>query len=862
MNIDIVPTVDTRLPRSISFSNLFAYLQKHFNIEARLGTTCYEYFNSENWVKPMIDYEVLVDRFEPDTVDNHHKNLLDSLNELLHTDDEEWAIARDCRFVQGTRKNASTGKKEACTQFKISFHLVLWTRKCMLCDFGKFLKAQHKFIAERHLDGIDMAIYRAGINKWRIPFTKKTSDNIESLMVPKNFNDEDTFHRHIVQLTQGCDELRLKLPSIEMNHEEQAVQQCIDQMNQKTENDIQRIIDQYTVVTKCTKIENGMEIDFYDVKEQECNGDHKNNHNYLIHNKTTNTLRIKCHSLKCRGFERILKKAQYQSKHFNISFLNNLPLRPDESDNYLRVKQYFESYFVFVRDGNSFYRICYEYNNKHDYLEKQVKPITIAGYASDMFFKEWPNDEEKKEDDQMKLKPFFKRYLVDPHKISYLGLSFQPFGVFENARRLSNGDYNLFDGFNYQTVLDNQLPSDCDHLDLCFLIEHIKMHVCGCNRYKNSPSELNLARHSFNYLMKLIANIIQQPTKLPEIITVFYSRTHGTGKSGLLKFISNVVGQYLTCFGTYEQIVEKHTNAHVGKLINIIEESNSTLSRKYHNTMKNLSQQESAIYNEKNQKQTSIKTHVRYFITTNYDDGVFFDCEDRRHVVYTFMKVNDREYIDRLNQVLASKAVMHLFGRFLEQIEIDYKKTDWLAARPLTDDYHTMMQDNPIVIFLREFMMMESLSFDCIAENEYFQTMKEDAGCAYNFLSITKDGLYRLYSRFFDDNACTYKKNKSKLVFLKYVKQNYGHCYTVHRYPQRSRHIYFTIDMRRIWSMLFNDEPFVNHHFGGHEQDNDITRFLVDPMVPDDDDPTRWYVSGEVTTADQTILDKLSELIP
>ena len=44
----------------------------------------------------------------------------------------------------------------------------------------------------------------------------------------------------------------------------------------------------------------------------------------------------------------------------------------------------------------------------------------------------------------------YKRYEIDPFKNAYLGLCFQPFGVNTPSSNVKNGDYNLFNGFNYE----------------------------------------------------------------------------------------------------------------------------------------------------------------------------------------------------------------------------------------------------------------------------------------------------------------------------------------------------------------------------------------------------------------------------
>ena len=197
--------------------------------------------------------------------------------------------------------------------------------------------------------------------------------------------------------------------------------------------------------------------------------------------------------------------------------------------------------------------------------------------------------------------------------------------------------------------------------------------------------------------MDWLAQIIQKPAIVPHILPVFFSSKHGTSKSGFAKFLAKVFGNDLSYFGSFDQIMEKHTSAHVGKLLNIIEEVDRYTSRKYHQRMKDCSQREIAVHNEKNKPQYQIRTYVRYIQLTNNYDGAFFDDEDRRHVVFTFDKVDDEKYVKKLLDVLADNSVACLFGEFLSNWKITVKHfTDWEKQRPLTKDYYNMILQNQL----------------------------------------------------------------------------------------------------------------------------------------------------------------------
>lgn len=830
ISINIVSTVNTKLPTQIPYNVLYVDLLNNYNRDARLGKTCFEMFKSDDYVKPHFDYEVVLDQYQHSAINDHLINLYNGLNQLFNTTNNDYAASQDCRFVMVKCKET----KQMLRKFKISFHLVMCTKKCLINDLGKYLKSKKDYLLNHHLEGLDLQIYRSGISKFRIPMTKKKITDTESLLVPINNFDLDNFHNHLVQIVANLDELEIQIPVINISREQLQIHEEIKKITTETNAAIEQIISSYTVISQNRKQTDEMKITYFDVQEIKCGQNHSSNHNYLIWNHHSQTLKLKCHSDKCRLFEIVLKKPQFKDQEFDLQIINNIPLTEQQQNNYYDVKNYFEQFFVFIRDFNSFYRISHVQNHKYDYTEKLLKPINIQGYISDLFYKEWEQTDESKNDDQAQIvnKSFWKKYSSDNTKTSYLGLIFDPIGV-HSANYKKTNDYNLFDGFNYQTIVLNTIIEDVDNRRFKFLIDHIKNYICGIARFQSENNDLNIAKHSFNYLMKILANIIQQPTQLPEIITVFYSKTHGTGKSGFLKFIANVIGQYLTYFGSYDQIAEKHTNAHVGKLINIIEESNLMQSKKHHCTMKTLSQQENAIYNEKNQKQISIKTQVRYFITTNFDDGVYFDDEDRRHVVYTFDKIPDAEYVETLTDILNDKTIIHMFGKYLEHVDIDYSKNDWQLLRPLTSDYKAMIAENPINQFFKDFLQLESVCADYLDTTEYFQTCQVEKNRLSSEISISKEALYKLYKTFYDDNNCMYRKYKNKANFVKYIKTNFDKEIFIERFSSQSRNVYYTIKANLLWKILLPNDPFVNCHFST-SQSRDCGKITSYTKIEDD----------------------------
>ena len=809
--IPVVFSLKTNSPESINYDKLFKKLDARYNRHKKEGIVCFEMFNANlEEIKPHVDYEEYIDSviYSPDNDEMLKDKLEDKLCRLFGVDPSEWAISCDTRKI--------TDKKDKhYGEMKLSYHFVLWTKKCKMNKLREFMKENLDAFHGDGLMGIDESIYRTGFNKFRTPMTKKSFTDLGSLLIPKTHKTKDEFHKHLVTRVNECIDIDLKIKNTQnIDKKIENVNRNLIVQAKNTEEEIEAIIEKYDVLSKKEGTGDYESCILYDLNDHHCGKKHGNNHNYLIHNKYTNVLKIKCHSQRCKEFEKVVYEPKRPTLHFDVGFLNRLPVPEGQKDNYPQVKQYFEQFLIYIRDTNSYYRIRYEYNDKYNYYEKEIKGVNIDGYKKDLYYTE------ESEDGQPTRKNFYKRYEIDMAKNSFYNLHFAPYGPKGN-NRIKNGDYNLFGGFNYNNVLDyiqkQNIPEQKEE-DFEFLLNHIRDYICGRARAQDKKEE-KLAQRMFNYLMYYIANIIQTPTRVPQIIMVLFSKTHGTGKSGFTKFISNVIGSDLSYFGSFDQITESHTHAHVAKLLNVIEEVDRQTTRKNNNTIKDISQRDSAIYNEKNKPQHKIKTFVRYFMTTNYHNGVYFDDEDRRYVVYTFDKVSDIEYIKRLEDILEDPYTVYQFGKYLEELKIPFKRTnEWIKARPLTEDYYAMRSEDTVDQFLRDFVKLESVEVDHLDNQDYYYENldKSDKNCVL----VVKDVLYRkLFKEFHNDNNSGIKC-KGRTTFYNYLDSNYKGIINKKRLKSTKKE-YFRINLLKLHEKYFPEEEFKNYHIE-QEFNNDV----------------------------------------
>ncbi len=784
--IFVVSSLTQKNPTQTSIDDLYDRCIKGYDMRKKKGTVCYEYFNAMlNQVKVHIDYEEYLDlNYYSGEIDNDiQSKLTEILCSIFEIKESELAISNDTRSVNHNNKK----------QMKISFHFVIWSKKCKITDLKKFIEYHLPKFKEVGLKGIDSKIYRNGINKFRIPMTKKSKSDSNSLLIPKNYKSKENFHKHLVSHIEGCELIDLT---------------NIDYVRGESNNISQEINDRLESykITHCSEKEGYI---CYTLKNFYCGEVHENNHNVLYHSLNTNILTIKCLSERCKDYKEVIYKPSAPTIHLNINYLNNIPIPHKKNDNYLEVKQYFESFIIYLRDSNSYYRIRRGRNDEYDYLEKTLKAINIDGFKKDLYYREIKPDKKDpktgeiiEHEQKIKLLNFYKRWEVDMNKKAYYSMHFNP--IADKNKGFNNFEYNLFEGFNYNNILTHRqkknIPDDKLE-DFKFFISHIKNYICNRIKAKTNKKK-ELSKKLFSYLMYFLANIIQEPKKVTQIIPVFFSQAHGTGKSGFTKFISQVIGSDLSYFASLEQLLDKHSNGHVAKLLNIIDEVNISLTKQHDKEIKNWSQRECAIYNEKGKPAYTIKCYVRYIDTTNF--GVYFDPNDRRYVIYTFDKYEGtidelNEYCSKLNRIMKDPYTVYQFGIFLKSIDIPYKQQrEWETNRPLTDDYHSMMSSNPITEFLKEFISLENISLDRLDDTQYlnsYQNLKDSIHC--NHILIKKNALFNLYKTYCKDTE--EKKILPKKEFTNHIETHFKE--TIISGKRR-----FGKDYNPVWCYLINLE--------------------------------------------------------
>jgi hypothetical protein len=1156
--VNVVFKINQKQSTTLSPNALYEKMQEEYNIIEKRGIPCFEYYNAATQkVKVHFDYEEYVDveKYSDALANLIQEQVVSILNVMFETTTDKWAIAKDCRQVDKKKD------KKLVRMYKVSFHLVLIDKKVWISDLRNYIKKNMYMFKDVNIEGIDLNIYRDGYNKFRTPYAKKSASEVGSLLIPQNYTSKKDFQKHLVTCVKDCEDLVLcaASPNAEETVKRDKVKDVVLYNSKDVEESIKGVLSNYTIISEREGMGDYEGMILYDIKEFECGDEHRNNHNFIIHNTFTNLMKVKCHSDRCCTFEKILYVPPRPTLHFDINFLHGIPIPNGAKDNYKQVKQYFEQFILGIRDTNSFYRINYTYSPKYDYYERDVKGINIEGY-SDICYK-------VKDGEEIKNVQFVKKYKSDFTRTSYFNLEFIPHGVNSNIQKYGQKNYNLFSGFNYGNVIDKtkqQNIHDSSEEDLKFLLRHIKKYICDNND-----------KH-YDFFMQYFANLIQDPLFVPQIILVFYSAKHGchaydtpilmhngsikkvqdivcgdvlmgddstprtvlklargketmveinpeqgekftvnnshklclkykptltntkngyvlqylnddkkdydiisleynnreeankakkileehtyemkvtdylrlsrkvqqrltiyrnpvvfeekevydpyltglwigagknkntkmnltnisvvrklkkslsknnlylsnedlyhwyniksnnknipntlydnlinndlinnkhipvdykcnsrknqlsllagildggyynirnnsieymnknekliddmiylsrslgfsayksttrvlgkkvfvisisgnnmesipvanrklqnslrklrsnnnhrnlsfttrvlekdnyygftldgnnrfvqgdfivqrnTGKSGLTKFLSNVIGPDLTYFGSLEQITETHSHAHVGKLLNVVEEVDKHSTRRYKDIIKDFSQREVAIYNEKNKPQHSIKCYVRYIMTTNYNDGVFFTDEDRRYCLYSFQKILDSDYINKLQEIMEDKNIVYLFGKYLQDYKVSHKRpNDWIKARHFTQDYFRMRNEDSTIKFFKDLLTLETIDIEEYGRDEYIPDPHDKSDNQIkDCIQIGKTILYRRFYKDFcreNDNGYTKQSNKFKTD----IEVNFRNEIKTKRVSNK---VFYEINLKKLHERFYPEKKFVNHH--------------------------------------------------
>lgn len=157
---------------------------------------------------------------------------------------------------------------------------------------------------------------------------------------------------------------------------------------------------------------------------------------------------------------------------------------------------------------------------------------------------------------------------VNNKLIRFHNIIFEPY--LNTEKEYHRNSFNTFRGFR----LNNNLPIDCDISNSLFY-NHLFLYFCNRNQ------------ECFNYLLNWIADLIQNPSSVAEVMIIFVS-LQGLGKDMIGRFLGCLIGlEYYTVFDDVSNFFKNFNKEQEKSLLTVLNElSDEGDTMKYHNKLK------------------------------------------------------------------------------------------------------------------------------------------------------------------------------------------------------------------------------------------------------------------------------------
>jgi len=271
---------------------------------------------------------------------------------------------------------------------------------------------------------------------------------------------------------------------------------------------------------------------------------------------------------------------------------------------------------------------------------------------------------------------FVKVWLADPLLRKYDCIEFMP-----PPLKCPSNVFNMWHGFaieRVETVSSNNIQP---------FINHLKVLV-------------NYDEHALDYMIKWLADLMQNPGVVNGIAVVFKSG-QGSGKNVFFNFIQNIIGKELY-YETANPVQDLWSRFSVGRknriLINVDETSGKD-TYPHAEQLKNMLTSPVYNYEQKGVTSVTLKNYNRVVFTTNNATPVKIEEDDRRFVVFQASddKKGNKAYFDALVAYFDDKTNQKAVFDYL--MSIDLSKVDWINDRPKTELYKSIQEASlPIIV--------------------------------------------------------------------------------------------------------------------------------------------------------------------
>lgn len=208
------------------------------------------------------------------------------------------------------------------------------------------------------------------------------------------------------------------------------------------------------------------------------------------------------------------------------------------------------------------------------------------------------------------------------------------------------------------------------------------------------------------YIIKWLANIVQQPGK-PTNVALVIVGGQGTGKTTTFElFMKKIIGsKYFGQTNNPENdLFSRFGFLRDSKVLIVIDDFNVGSIKMNSDPFKSYITGETVTYEAKGKMAIPLKNCMNFVLTTNKQDPVKLDADDRR---YAILEVSEKlkgnhAYFTKLYRYLENPANIRAVYELL--MDIDISKTNFQAERPITELYQEIknMSVDKELLFLRD----------------------------------------------------------------------------------------------------------------------------------------------------------------
>ncbi len=308
----------------------------------------------------------------------------------------------------------------------------------------------------------------------------------------------------------------------------------------------------------------------------------------------------------------------------------------------------------------------------------------------------------------------FNVFLNNINRKNIIGLKFDP------SEKEDKNYFNIYKGFQYKLTDDNDYSKIKDYLF------HIK------DVWANGDDDI------YNYILNWFSHIYQKPEKKTLVAIVIPSNTQGNGKNLALKAHSEIMEDLYFSTAQIDQIVGNFNPSAEGRLLINLNECTWGGRKSQSGILKALITEDTMTINNKNIKPYMIENYSNVIITSNDENPIEIEKNDRRYFVLDIKE--EKLSQERVNAILKTDNQV-LFNFFMNRDISDFDPVKFTKTKKQKE----MKESN----FGSEYMFWRK----CLEENY----IEYGDGYTWDILEKIK-----------------YKVHKH-LIFSCYDSQNYGY---------------------------------------------------------------------------------------